>query len=104
MKPSARFKKRYVAFALSADGAAPPAGEARSIVHEHFLSFFGESGISSLAFKLVKYDEKTGMGLVRCERGRADETIFCMSCLAEWKGKKARMEPTTTSGTIRGAE
>lgn len=104
MKPSARFKKRYVAFALSTGGAAPPAGEARSIVHEHFLSFFGESGVSSLAFKLVKYDDKAGRGLVRCERSRVDETIFCMSCLTEWKGKKARMEPTTTSGTIKGAE
>ena len=104
MKPSERFKKRYVAFALTVDGAAPLAPEAKSIVHEHFLSFFGESGVSSLAFKLIKYDEKSGKGLVRCERSRADETIFCMACLTEWKGKKARMESTTTSGSIRRAE
>jgi len=101
MKPTARFKKRYVSFALSVDSAPPPAGEARSIVHEHFLSFFGESGVSSLAFKLIKYDEKSGRGMVRCERSRADETIFCMACLSEWKGKKARMESLSTSGTIR---
>ena len=104
MKPTERFKKRYVAFNLAVDGAAPPTSDAKSLVHEHFLSFFGESGVSSLAFKLIKYDEKSGKGLVRCERSRADETIFCMACLSEWKGKKARMESTTTSGSIKRAE
>jgi len=104
MKPTERFKKRYVAFVLTVDGVAPPAPEAKQIVHEHFLSFFGESGVSSLAFKLIKYDEKSGKGLVRCERSRADETIFCMACLTEWKGKRARMESTTTSGSIKRAE
>lgn len=103
MKPSQRFKKRYVAFALSLEAAPPSPAEAKSLVHEHFLSFFGEQGISSLAFKLIKYDEKSGKGMVRCERSRVDEAIFCMSCLSEWKGKKARMEPLTTSGTIRRA-
>lgn len=103
MKPSQRFKKRYVAFVLTVDGTPPSAAEAKSLAHEHFLSFFGESGVSSLAFKLIKYDEKSGKGLVRCERSRVDEAIFCMACLAEWRGRKARMEPTTTSGTIRRA-
>lgn len=101
MKPSERFKKRYVSFSLTIDCAPPSAGEAKSLVHEHFLSFFGESGVSSLAFKLIRYDEKSGKGIVRCERSRADETIFCMACLSEWKGKKARMEPLSTSGTIK---
>ena len=103
MKPSERFKKRYIAFLLTVGGANPNPAEAKSLVHEHFLSFFGESGVSSLAFKLIKYDERDGKGLVRCERSRVDETILCMACLAEWKGKKARMESVTTSGTIKRA-
>src|SRR3989338_1747872 len=101
MKPSERFKKRYIAFLLSVGGAPPNPAEAKSLVHEHFLSFFGESGVASLAFKLIKYDERDGKGLVRCERSRVDETILCMACLAEWKGKKARMESGTTSGAIQ---
>jgi RNase P/RNase MRP subunit POP5 len=101
MKPSQRFKKRYVSFALSLDGKAQDAAAAKSMVHEHFLSFFGENGIASLAFKLVKYSPEDGVGIVRCERGRADEAIFCMSCLYDWQGKPARMEPLSTSGTIR---
>ena len=101
MKPSERFKRRYVSFALSVDGAAPSMGEAKSIVHEHFLSFFGEQGVACLAFKLVKYDGAGGKGILRCARDKVDEAIFCMACMSEWKGKPARMEPLSTSGTIR---
>ena len=101
MKPTERFKKRYVSFALSANGAAPSPAEARSIIHEHFLSMFGEFGVSALAFKLVKYDGKTGRGVLRCERSRAEEAIFCMACLSKWRQTPARLEPLSTSGSVR---
>lgn len=101
MKPSERFKKRYVGFALSVEGKPVGTGEAKSIVHEHFLSLFGELGIAALAFKLVKYDAASGKGILRCERSRLEETIFCMACLCAVAEKKARMEPLSTSGTIR---
>jgi RNase P/RNase MRP subunit POP5 len=101
MKPTERFKRRYVSFVLSCAGKPPAFGEAKEIVHSHFLSFFGEGGVSSLAFKLVKYDAQTGGGIIRCERSRTDEAIFCMACLSEWKGEACRMEPESTSGTIK---
>jgi len=105
MKPSERFKKRYVSFALGAGSAlaAPSPSEARSIIHEHFLSLFGELGVSTLAFKLVKYDGKTGRGILRCSRDRVEETIFCMALLSGWKGQIARLEPLSTSGSVRRA-
>ncbi|MFA6328151.1 MAG: Rpp14/Pop5 family protein [Candidatus Micrarchaeia archaeon] len=101
MKPTERFKRRYISFSLSLSGMPPAYPEAKEIVHVHFLSFFGESGISSLAFKLVKYDAQSGEGILRCERSRTDEAIFCMACLSEWKGAPARLEPKSTSGTIK---
>jgi RNase P/RNase MRP subunit POP5 len=101
MKPSERFKKRYVSFALTVEGMAPAYSEAKSVVHEHFLSFFGELGIASLAFKLVKYDQKSGRGMLRCERSRADEAIFCMACMSEWNGKKCRLQPLSTGGSVK---
>ena len=101
MKPSERFKRRYVSFALSLEGTPPAASDAKSLVHEHFLSFFGEIGIAALAFKLVKYGENGGRGIVRCERGKVEETIFCMACASEWRGKACRMESLSTSGTIK---
>lgn len=101
MKPTERFKQRYISFSLSLSGKPPAYGEAKDLVHSHFLSFFGESGISSLAFKLVQYNAQDGRGIIRCERSRIDEAIFCMACLSEWKGLPARLEPLSTSGTIR---
>ena len=101
MKPTERFKRRYISFSLSLSGKPPSYGEAKEIVHAHFLSFFGESGISSLAFKLVKYDAASGRGILRCERSKTDEAILCMACLSGWKGVPARLEPLSTSGTIK---
>lgn len=101
MKPSERFRRRYVSFALSEGGAVPPHALAKQIVHEHFLSFFGEEGISKLAFKLVKYDAASGKGVLRCARDRVEEAIFCMACLSGWNGKPARLEPLSTSGSVR---
>ena len=101
MKPTERFKRRYISFSLSLSGRPPSYHEAKEIVHLHFLSFFGENGVSSLAFKLVKYDATNGKGVLRCERSRADEAIFCMACLTSWKGADARLAPLSTSGTIK---
>ncbi len=101
MKPTERFKRRYISFSLSLDGKPPSYLEAKEMVHMHFLSFFGESGISALAFKLVKYEAQSGGGILRCERGHTDEAILCMACLSEWKGATARLEPLSTSGTIK---
>jgi len=103
MKPSARFKRRYVSFSLAVQGSPPTPSEAKSIVHEHFLSFFGEIGIASLAFKLVKYDGKNGVGILRCARDSVDETVFCMACLHDRNGVAARLEPLATSGSVRRA-
>lgn len=101
MKPSERFKKRYVSFVVTLDGAPMPFGAAKECVHSHFLSFFGELGIASLAFKFVKYDGKSGKGIVRCERGMIEETIFCMACMSQYQGKKCRLMPLSASGTIK---
>jgi RNase P/RNase MRP subunit POP5 len=101
MKPTERFNQRYVSFAILCGGKTPAHPEAKDLVHTHFISFFGEQGIAQLAFKFVKYDDRTGRGIVRCERGKVDEAVFCMACLSEWKGAPARLEPLSTSGTIK---
>ena len=103
MKPSGRFKRRYVSFSLGAGGSPPDFAWAKEAIHGHFIAFFGELGASSLAFKLVKYDPKSGKGILRCARDRVDETVFCMACMSEFQGKKCRLEPLSTSGSVRKA-
>jgi len=103
MFPSKRFKKRYVSFFLTCDAKPLKAMDAKECIHNHFLCFFGELGVSSLAFKLIRYDEKTGKGILRCERKKVDETIFCMACMGNWDKKQCRLEPVSTSGSIKRA-
>jgi RNase P/RNase MRP subunit POP5 len=103
MKPSERFKRRYVSFSLALDGRPAANSDARRMVHEHFLAFFGELGVSSLAFKLMEYREKDGRGIIRCARDRTEEAIFCMACASSFEGKECRMEPLSTSGSARRA-
>jgi RNase P/RNase MRP subunit POP5 len=98
MKPSARFKRRYISFMLSEGGKPLAYPLAKEAVHSHFLSFFGESGISSLAFKLMRYDDKSGKGILRVSRDFVEEAVFCMACC-----KKQRLEPLSTSGSVRRA-
>ncbi len=101
MKPSERFKRRYLSFSLLCEGKPPNASEAKRIVHEHYISFFGVLGIASLAFKLVKYSAVNGKGILRCARNSVDEAVFCAACLSSFEGKNCRMETLSASGTIR---
>lgn len=101
MKPSERFKRRYVSFALTCEGKPLPFGIAKECIHQFFMTFFGELGIATLAFKLIKYDDKSGKGIIRCERSRVDEAVFCMACMPQYQGKKCRMMPLSVSGTIK---
>jgi RNase P/RNase MRP subunit POP5 len=86
---------------LTCNGAPLQFSEAKDCVHLHFLSAFGELGASELAFKLIKYDARTGKGIIRCARDRLDEAIFCMACLKDWKNSPARLKPLSTGGTIK---
>ena len=101
MKPSEKFKKRYISFALSVDGKPLPFGAAKECIHQYFIGFFGELGISELAFKLIKYSDRNGKGILRCSREKIEETIFCMACMHKWQGKKCRLQPLSLSGTIK---
>jgi len=101
VKPSQRFKKRYVSFMFTVDGKPPAYAVAKECVHTHILSFFGELGVSSLAFKFVKYHDGTGKGLIRCAKDKVDETLFSMACLSSCNKAPARLMPLSVGGTIK---
>lgn len=87
---------------MSIGGTAPQEEIAKKAIYQHFLSFFGELGISLIGFKLVKYSG--GRGVLRCERSKLYDVIFCMACFAEYENSPARMEPEVVSGTLKGTD
>ncbi|MEM4348513.1 MAG: Rpp14/Pop5 family protein [Candidatus Anstonellaceae archaeon] len=102
MKILQAFKKRYIGFRISVGGTTPQEDVAKKAIYQHFLSFFGELGIGAVGLKLVKYGN--GEGILRCQRSKLHEAIFCMACFAEYEGESARIEPTGVFGTLKGVE
>ena len=102
MKPTLRFKQRYILFGLvGRERDALDEGEIRDFIFSHFISFFGEEGFASLAFKLISYDAKKKRGVIRCERSRTMQCIGALALISSMNGKEARLESLRASGTIR---
>lgn len=99
MKATERFKKRYVLFRVKGNAIVLEA-EVRNCVHESALSFFGESGMSKAAFKLVHYEHAKGIGIVRVQRDLLERMVVCLSLVNFIEGKEARLECVRSSGTV----
>lgn len=100
MYSSLKLKKRYIVF--QAKSAQPISEEdVKSGLYSFLLKFFGEYGYSKLAYKLLQFDEKGGMGLIRCERGSLYDLLGALALIENLNGKKARAIALASSGTIK---
>jgi|GEM_PF-2615159 len=99
MKATERFKKRYVHFRVIGN-AIVSESEIRNCVHENVLGFFGESGMSKAAFKLVHFEYARKMGIVRVQRDLLERMVVCLSLVNFIAGKEARLECVRSSGTV----
>lgn len=99
MKATERFKKRYVLFRVIGNQGVLES-EVRNCVHEAVLDFFGESGVSSAAFKLVHYEHAKKTGIARVQRDLLLKMVVCLSLVNSIAGKEARLECIKSSGTV----
>ncbi|VVB98563.1 Ribonuclease P protein component 2 [uncultured archaeon] len=100
MYSAMKLKKRYIVFKASAE-AALSGEDVKSGLYAFLLKFFGEYGYSKLAYKLLQYEEKTGFGLIRCERSSLHEILGALALIENLNGKKARTIALASSGTIK---
>lgn len=102
MKPTMRFKQRYILFEVNGNERdSLTEKEVRDFIFESLLSFFGEEGFARLAFKLISYDNNKKRGILRCERSMVGQFIASFALCGGIGGKNARIECLQTSGTIR---
>ena len=92
-------RKRYIAFELR--GPAMDPDTLKRSLYAEALRFFGEYGLSEVALKLVEYFPDKRIGLIRCERGKLDETLGFLALLDGLEGKPARIVSLKSSGTMR---
>lgn len=100
MYSALRLKKRYIVFQSKSDSQISE-NDVKSGLYAFLLRFFGEYGYSKLSYKLLQYDEKSGMGLIRCERGVLHELLGAIALIENLNGKKARTVALASSGTIK---
>jgi RNase P/RNase MRP subunit POP5 len=102
MVKAGALRKRYISFELRM--AAPPtdADLLKRALYAEALRFFGEFGLSKAALKLVEYHPDKKLGILRCERGMADESLGFLALLDSLDNKPARIVSLRTSGTIKG--
>lgn len=98
MYSAMRMKKRYIVFKTS----APVRGEdMKTGLYSFLLKFFGEYGYSKLGYKLLQYDERQGLGLIRCERSSLHDLLGSLALIENLNGKKVRTISLASSGTIK---
>ncbi|MEW6529104.1 MAG: Rpp14/Pop5 family protein [Candidatus Micrarchaeota archaeon] len=109
MYATLKLKKRYIVFRLSTPKENSQTNGNQSVskkdveagLFSFFLKFFGEYGYSELFYKLLQYDEKDKLGLMRCERGSLYKILGALALVENLNGKRARIIAIGVSGTIK---
>lgn len=102
MTKASALKKRYILFRYS--GPERDEEGLKRALYAEALRFFGELGLSYVALKLVKYDQKSKTGILRCERGHLDRTLGFLALVNSLDGSDARLSAVRSSGTLKSLE
>lgn len=95
-------KKRYIVFELRAGAAAHMDEQSlKRALYAEALKFFGESGLSRAALKLISYDAAKKTGILRCERDYLDDVLGFLALVNSLDGSAARLVALKSSGTLK---
>jgi ribonuclease P/MRP protein subunit POP5 len=98
MVKAGAMRKRYILFEYA--GSDLPADSVKKGIYNEAMRFFGELGISYAGLKLMEYDEKTKLGILRCERSYLDKVLGFLALVNSIDRKDARLKTLKSSGTI----
>ncbi len=99
---SMRGKKRYILFQVSVEGIPKiPKGEFEKTLNQHLVQCFGTLGLPEHRVKLIVFDEKGGLGILRCAHTSKDSIISALILFSSFQGKKAVLRTRLTSGSLK---
>ncbi len=99
-KATARENKRYLAFMVDT-GAPVDAVELKKELFTSIFSFIGELGFSQADPKLIEFNQKTSMGIIKCSVERLDSVRCSLSLLKSISGRMAAIRLLGNSGTLK---
>ncbi|ASJ16993.1 ribonuclease P protein component 2 [Thermococcus chitonophagus] len=100
LPPTLRDKYRYIAFQVISEELLKK-GEVKDMVWSNVLRVLGEVGTSMAKPWLIKFDEKSQTGIIRCDRNYVEYVRFSLALITEYKGRKVLVRTLGVSGTIR---
>ncbi|AMM54698.1 ribonuclease P protein component 2 [Pyrococcus kukulkanii] len=100
LPPTLRDKYRYIAFQVISEQPFTK-GDIKEMIWSTILRVLGEVGTSMAKPWLIKFDEKSQTGILRCDRNYVEHVRFSLALIVEFKGRKVLVRTLGVSGTIR---
>ncbi|MDH5815772.1 MAG: Rpp14/Pop5 family protein [Candidatus Nezhaarchaeota archaeon] len=93
---------RYIVFHLHSP-LSPKVEELDSVLRKHIKSFLGSYGLSKNPFKLIMYDEKSKLGILRCPHKSLEVIRLALALLHSIGGMPSAIHVAKVSGTLKKA-
>ncbi len=100
MMPVRGTGRRYLAISLDGEDAYSEQ-EISNALYQAVQDLFGDYGVSVLRPRLIKYDEETSKGIVRCNRSHMREMRAVLALMTEISNREAAVRVMGASGTIK---
>ncbi|MFH0817882.1 MAG: Rpp14/Pop5 family protein [Candidatus Micrarchaeota archaeon] len=100
VKPTMRDKRRYVSFKIEAEMPVSEK-EAFDAIFCSILSFLGEFGYSKANPKQIRFDQKTGFGVIRCSATEVENVRASLAYLSKIVNRKAAVRLLSNSGSMK---
>ncbi len=98
--PVLRTRRRYLAFALEAEGEIQPKELIGEIYSSQF-SLFGDAGAAKNRLRLISFDGRSG--LLRCHHTHIQDTRAVLASIRSINGIRVALRTKGVAGTIKSA-
>lgn len=92
--------RRYLAISIDSSDTYSEQ-EVSDTLYQAVRELFGDYGVSGLQPRLIKFDEETNKGIVRCSRSHTRETRAVLALITEISNREAAVRVMGASGTIK---
>jgi len=100
MRKTLRKQWRYIFFRIHSERNIDKISLERRL-GEKFLRFFGELNFGDVAYKLVEFDERKMLGIVKIDRNYQNSAVVCMALISELDKIPIHIETIKVSGTLK---
>jgi len=101
--PSLRLKKRYIAFRMLSSGPVSKTN-LKDALQASIRDWVGVKGLGESGFSLLRWNERTGEGIIRCGHLWVDDIKLAMALLHQIGDEKVILASYRVSGTLKGLE